>query len=271
MSFCRVDGVNIFYQVHGRGVPLVFLHGLGSSTEDWWLQIDFFSQNYQVITIDSRGHGRSDKPNQTYDIACTAREVVAVLDKLGLTQAHVVGFSMGGMTAFQLASDQPQRLLSLTIVNSAPAMNIDNWRQKLQFWQRRWLVRLLGMPIVARAIGKRLFPLNEQAHLYQRFVNALQKLPRYAYLQALRSLEGWTVEAQLSRLTMPALVISGDDDYTPVALKRGYSQSMPNAKLVVIKNSRHATPIDQPLAFNLALEGFLSAQNQCFTQLSSVK
>ncbi|NJN45685.1 MAG: alpha/beta fold hydrolase, partial [Candidatus Competibacteraceae bacterium] len=118
----RSGDIELYYEITGQGHPLLFIHGLGSCTEDWEQQVAFFAQRFLVITFDVRGHGRSDKPPDPYSIPLFARDTVGLLDVLGIASAHVVGLSLGGMIAFQLAVDVPRRVDSLVIVNSGPAV-----------------------------------------------------------------------------------------------------------------------------------------------------
>jgi len=125
MHLIDCDGVNLYYEEQGSGPPLLFIHGLGSSARDWDQQIpEFSSRGYRVIAFDLRGHGQSDKPPGPYTLPLFAADTAALLERLGVdpaNPAHVVGVSLGGGVAFQLAIDRPALVKTLTIVNSAPA------------------------------------------------------------------------------------------------------------------------------------------------------
>src|SRR5690349_3136704 len=115
MSTIRTpDGVNISYDTFGSGDPVVLVHGLGSYVGDWQAQIDALSREFQVVAIDLRGHGESDKPAGPYSVALFASDVAAVIGGLRLGPSHVVGLSLGGAVAFQLAVDRPDVVRSLT-------------------------------------------------------------------------------------------------------------------------------------------------------------
>lgn len=120
MSYFEHDGCQLHYEDYGRGMPVVLVHGLGSSIRDWEYQIPALAGRYRVVALDVRGHGRSDKPRERYSIATFSEDLVALIDHLGLVDVHLVGISMGGMIGFQLAVDHPELLRSLTIVNSGP-------------------------------------------------------------------------------------------------------------------------------------------------------
>jgi 3-oxoadipate enol-lactonase len=259
MPYCITNGIKLFYRESGQGEPVLLLHGLGSCGEDWQDQIDAFSRDYRVITVDTRGHGRSDKPQGPYNMPTYASDVINLLDHLGIDRCHLVGFSMGGMIAFQIAADAPQRLRSLTIVNSAPAVPYNTLAEKMEFCLRIVTIRLFGMKLLARIIGRRLFPEAQQKPLYQRFISRMQGNPKATYIEVIKSLIGWDVSSSLAKLKMPVLVVSADNDYTPVSLKSEYTNKISTANLVVINNSRHATPIDQPQQLNKEVFQFLES------------
>lgn len=258
MSYFDNDGCQLHYEEYGHGAPVLLIHGLGSSTRDWEYQIPELAAHYRVIALDVRGHGRSDKPRERYRIADFADDVVALLDHLGLEQVHLVGISMGGMIGFQVGVDHPQRLKSLTIVNSGPEVKPKTPRDYLEIAKRWTLSRLLSLDAIAKALGKLLFPKPEQAELRRKIEERWPQNDKRAYLASLDAIIGWGVRERLSRITCPTLVISADRDYTPVAQKQAYVNELPNARLLVIDDSRHATPLDQPQRFNSSLLAFLS-------------
>jgi 3-oxoadipate enol-lactonase len=259
MPYCSTNGINLFYQDQGKGAPLLFLHGLGSSSEDWKMQIEAFAKDYRVIAIDVRGHGRSDKPEGPYNIPLYASDIRNLLDTLAIERFHLVGFSMGGMISFQLAVNMPARIKSLIIVNSAPAVPYNTLKEKLEIFLRLATIHTLGMNMLAKLIGKRLFPESQQKVLYQQFIERMKYNPKHTYIQVLKSILGWDVRPELSDLQMPVLIISADNDYTPVSYKQEYQQLISNSSLVVIEDSRHATPNDQPEKLNQEVFHFLSS------------
>lgn len=259
MAYFEHEGCNLHYEEYGHGTPLLLVHGLGSSTQDWEMQIPALSARYRVIVPDVRGHGRSDRPRERYSIAGFSADLIALIEHLNLGAVHLVGLSMGGMIAFQLAVDQPQLLKSLCIVNSAPEVKR---RSRNDYWQwfKRWsLMHVLSMGTIGKALGAKLFPKPEQASLRQKIAARWAKNDKHAYLASFNAIVDWGVQERLYKVSCPTLVISADRDYTPVALKETYVKLLPDARLVVIADSRHATPLDQPERFNQTLLEFLTA------------
>jgi pimeloyl-ACP methyl ester carboxylesterase len=242
--------------------PVLLVHGLGSSTLDWEYQIPVLSNQYRVISLDVRGHGRSDKPDEKYSIAGFAEDVAALIEHLALPPVHLVGISMGGMIGFQVGVDYPQLLKSLTIVNSGPEVKVKRPKDVLIVAQRWAFSRLLSLETIGKGLGKKLFPKPEQVELRLKIERRWPMNDKRAYLASLDAIIGWGVRERLARITCPTLVVTADHDYTPVAAKQAYVDELPNARLLVIEDSRHASPMDQPAFFNTQLLAFLTEVDQ---------
>jgi 3-oxoadipate enol-lactonase len=252
-----IGNLAINYDVAGDGPALLFLHGLGSSGEDWAPQVAAFRDNYQCITLDLRGHGRSAKPPGPYSMALFADDVAGLLDFLRVPSANLIGLSLGGMIAFQMAVDYPPRVHSMVIINSGPAVVPNTFKEKMAVWQRQYMFRLLSMKRIGRIIGTRLFPDADQADMRAHFVARWSENDKKAYLAATQAIIGWSVLDQIPTITMPTLVIAADQDYTPVSAKEAYVSQMPNARLVVVPQARHAVNFAQPEKVNPLIAAFL--------------
>ncbi|WP_426748757.1 alpha/beta hydrolase [Myxococcus faecalis] len=257
MSTLQLADSSLHYEESGHGIPVLLLHGLGSSGADWELVTPRLSGNYRLLVPDARGHGTSGKPPGTYGVPLFARDVAALCDALGLKKVHVVGLSMGGMMGFQLAVDRPDLVRSLVIVNSGPELVARTLRRKFEFALRLTLLRLLGPAGLARVLAPKLFPKPEQESLRQRAIAAFSANAPDAYLRATRGLVGWSVMSRLKDITCPVLVVHSERDYTPLASKQAYVELLPDARLTVLADSGHAAPLDQPEALCDAVEVFL--------------
>lgn len=258
MPTISCNGIDLYYEVNGKGQPLLFIHGLGSSTRDWEFQVPEFSKSYQVITFDLRGQGKSGKPAGPYSIPLLASDAAALMKALGLQSAHVVGISLGGGVAIQLALNAPELVKTLVVVNSGPAMAASPADARKEIEGRVALVQQYGMRAMGEVLGPRLLPKPEHATLRQTFVDRWAENDPRAYIDTLLALADWNVLDEIKSIRCPTLVIAADQDYTPVALKEAYIRLMPDARLVVIPDSRHATPIEQPEQFNEVLKQFLA-------------
>lgn len=258
MPYFDHDDCQLHYEEYGAGAPLVLVHGLGSSTLDWEYQTPELSKHYRVISLDVRGHGRSDKPREAYSISGFAEDVAALIEHLHLPPVHLVGISMGGMIGFQVGVDYPHLLKSLTIVNSGPEVKVKTPKDALMVAQRWTFSRLLSLEVIGKKLGGLLFPKPEQVELRLKIERRWPMNDKRAYLASLDAIIGWGVRERLARITCPTLVVTADHDYTPVASKQAYVDELPNARLLVVEDSRHATPMDQPEFFNAQLLAFLA-------------
>ena len=258
MPTIHVNDIDLFYEVFGEGEPLLLIHGLGSSSRDWELQLDFFAQKYQVILVDVRGHGRSGKPPGPYSIPLFAEDIKKLLQALQLGQAHILGISLGGMIAFQLGISHPEVVKSLIIVNSTPELIARTLKDHLGIWQRLLIVRFLGMRKMGEVLGNRFFPDPEQAELREIFIERWAENDKPAYTEAMKAVIGWSVTDRLGEIRCPTLVLGSDGDYFPAAEKENYVKQIPGAELLVIENSRHALPAEKPAEFNSAVKAFLT-------------
>lgn len=252
-------GVPIHYESSGAGTPVLLLHGLGSSTEDWAFQVPAFSARHQTITMDVRGHGRSGKPPGPYRIGDFAADAAAALEAAAPSApAHLVGISMGGMVALQIAVDRPELARSLVIVNSGPEVRGATLKQRLLLLQRRVLARVLSQRTLGRAIAGRLFPRPEQAPLRTAMEERWARNEKAAYIASVEAILRWSVADRLPGIRQRTLVISGDRDYTPVDAKRAWAARMRDARVAVLADSGHGSPLDQPEAFNRMVLEFLA-------------
>ncbi len=257
MPYIKLNQIQFYYEITGEGEPVLLLHGLGSSTIDWENQVPALAANYQVISMDLRGHGKTDKPVQKYTIPLFTQDVIALLAHLNLKNINVVGLSMGGMIAFQLVVDRPDLVNSVVILNSGPEVKVRTWKDRKMVWQRQFFMKILGLKTFSKILAKRLFPEENQEALREKFYSRWIQNDKKAYYRAFMSFINWGVAEKIHTIQKPLLAIAAENDYTPVSIKEEYVKKIPGAKLVVIKNSRHATPSDQPEKLNEAILDFL--------------
>jgi len=267
MPYCSVDDVQLYYDDVGAGPPLVFVHGLGSSSRDWAEQVDHFADEYRVLRVDLRGHGRSDRGAGPYHMAQFARDLAVLLRRLDATPAHIVGLSMGGMVTLQLGADAPRLVRSLVVANSVADAELQTWHDVWFYLSRRTAVQVLGMRRVGKILARRLFVKPEQEDLRCEFVRRWAQNDKQAYLWSIDAIMGWSVWDRLSSITAPTLLLTVEHDYSPVAEKNRIAAQMPRADLAVIEDARHALPVEKPDAFNAAVATFLEdVSSGCFQQ-----
>jgi len=256
--------IDIYYEITGEGEPLLFIHGLGSGMQNWQMQVPVFSKYYKVVTFDLRGHGRSDKPLEPYNIGMFAADTAGLMKSLGISSAHVVGFSLGGMVGFQLCLDAPDMVKSLVVVNSPVTGYKQSLREGFESWKHFTWVQLTGIGKERQPNGQQLFPKDEdqwQQTLTERFAINNMLAQANSFWAVLKG----NVADDLGLINCPTLVIASDEDYVPVSIKSAYVSRIPGAEIVVIPNSRHAVPIEQSEKFNALLLDFLSKHSYAAT------
>lgn len=259
-----LDRVSIHYDEHvAAGVtpeaaPIVLLHGLGSSSRDWTPQVPVLGARHPLLLVDLPGHGRSS-PGGSTSIDAMAAHVDALLDRLRLAPAHVVGLSLGGCVALALALRAPDRVRSLTLVNAFAHRAPAGVRALGRMLVRLVLLGVAPMSVVGGHVARGLFPRPAQRRLCLDAAAALARTPRGAYLRTMIALARFDARGALGGVRCPTLVIAGDADATvPLHAKRALAAGIPGARLLVLTDSGHATPWDQPDEFNGAVIDFIS-------------
>ncbi len=257
MPTLRIRGHALHFVDEGEGDAVLLLHGLGNSGRDWEFQApDLLAAGFRVIRPDFLGFGQSDSPPDGYGPVAMARDMIGLLDELEIARAHLVGYSMGGAVAYQLALDQPERWYSLAILSSLPCFVPQRLHDHWQFWLRHVLSRVLGMQKMAEMVTQRMFGHRPEL--------AARMLPRYAdndrevYAKVLAALAGWDVRDRLAELSCPVLIMAAENDYFRLEDVEQSVELLPQAELVVVPGTRHGLPMEKPEAVNHALLSFFS-------------
>lgn len=257
MPTARVGDFDMYYEEAGHGPPLVLLHGLGASLEDWEYQVPEFAKKFRVITPDFRGFGRSTRGKTKPSIPLFSRDVCTLLDQLGIQQFDLVGYSMGGATALQLALDQSQRVRRLVIANSVPTFQPRTLRQRLEIIYRIVVMNLLGPTRLAQISAMRMFP-DQPENRAKSIARGIAYNSRSNYIGALRALTSWSALERLGELKMPVLVIAAEHDYFSREDSVMFAHALPKGRLHIVPNTRHGLPIEAPQAFNKSVLKFFA-------------
>jgi len=257
MPIAENRGVRIAWESAGSGDPVLFLHGLGGALEDWEPQVGPFSQRYRVLRLSVRGHGTSDKPAGRYEVEDFTSDAIAVLRAAGVERAHIVGLSMGGMIALQLACDAPGMVRSLVLANTGPEIKAENAKERIGLWQRRFLTRFLSMEKFATILAGRLFPEPGQEAMQAEFRRRWAANDPRAYRESYLALLRWSVARRIHAIREPALVVHSEFDYTTLERKKLWADQLPNARIATIAGGRHAVSMDKSDDFNRVVMGFL--------------
>jgi 3-oxoadipate enol-lactonase len=233
MPTADVNGITVHYEVHGQGRPLLLILGLGSDVSENQRLIADLADRCQVIAFDNRGAGRSDKPDTPYSIELMAEDALGVMDALQVPRAAVLGISLGGRIAMELALRHPQRVERLVLVSTS-ARVIPSWRRR-HLW-----------PILAS------LPLFRSRH----------PQPRYAFLRQLHASDGYDPTPRLLRLGVPTLILHGRSDRTaPLALAEQLHRSIPGSRMTVFRGGHLFFLIRERRGFAEAVAQFLIASS----------
>jgi pimeloyl-ACP methyl ester carboxylesterase len=261
MPYAKNNGVNVYYESHGQGVPVTFLHPFSTNGYIWYFQIFPFAQTNQCVVIDERGHGRSDKPQQGYAIQEMAKDVAAVLDELKIDKTVLVGNSIGGMIAMQFNLDYPARVLGNVIVSSGTGVGQNMPPEAAEAFQKDYqgaFTQLLEGTVSAKTKRER----AEILDLMKAHFLVQSNFPSHVFMAASQDPNGvfnWNVRDQLKNIRKPTLVLAGEEDQgTTVEINKVLSDNIPNAELRVIKDVGHFYQLEKPYEFNQALRQFLN-------------
>jgi 3-oxoadipate enol-lactonase len=267
MPEVRVNGINIYYRVQGRGEPLILIMGLGGECGDWFLQARAFKKYYRVITFDNRGVGKSDKPGEPYTVKTMADDTVGLMDYLGIDKAHILGVSLGGMIAQEVAINYPERVRKLILVSTNAGRDEEGEHSPE-------LLRAMGLKegfsdedIRSVDMGRVMNSLN--AHAFSGGAIKMVAVPFCWMRGKLFGIEGMKgqfeaamTHSTLDRLQMikaPTLVIAGTEDrIIPHSSADVLASRIPGARLVKIEGGSHTLVAEKRSRFNREVLNFLA-------------
>ena len=239
----------------GRGdaTPIIFLHGVGSDKSVWAPQLAHFGQQRRAVAFDYPGYGESDpSPDATGDDFAAA--ILAAMDALAIDRAHVCGLSLGGVIAIALHTAAPRRCASLILADSF-AVHPDG---QAIFDRSDAASRTVGMRGLAEARAGALLGTAATPAMHAEVIDTMSRIDPAAYVIGARAV--WLADQidRASAIRVPTLVLVGDEDsITPPALSEQLVSLIPGATIAVIAGAGHLANLEQPTAFNAAVDTFL--------------
>lgn len=258
-----LNGINLYYEIHGEGEPLVLIAGLTAHSGSWPNQLPEFAKHYQVIMLDNRNSGRSDIDNINYNVKTMAEDVIALLDHLQISSAHILGRSMGGYIAQEIAINHPSYVNKLILSVSIPVSSISKnllfdhflnlkdpsfdqrlfWKE-LIFWENSPLL-LKDAETLEEAVTGCLA--NPYMQSYEGFKNQI------------RAIQEHNSEDRLQLIKSPTLVVTGEQDLlTPPKETQALANKISNARWECLPKAGHAVHDDQAKLFNELVLEFLN-------------
>jgi pimeloyl-ACP methyl ester carboxylesterase len=241
-TYVQVNGIRMYVESHGEGIPVVLLHGGLETCQMWSPVIPSFSMNYRAITPDSRGHGRTDNPSGKFSYPLMAGDIVRLIQALGLEKPFVVGYSDGGQTALKMAMTHPGLARGYLIGGVFNAITTE-WRQMMQGF--------LGFEGSGIVNFERVIQTNAE------FVRSLQEKhdvfhePGYWKSLLTQASQAWwephiNTQADFAKITDPVLFWCGDRDvFCPPRQSLEMYRMVNKAELAVIPNADHFTMAGQ--------------------------
>jgi 3-oxoadipate enol-lactonase/4-carboxymuconolactone decarboxylase len=225
---------------------------LGSTLSMWDPQVEALTERFCVVRYDARGHGASPVPAGPYSLDDLADDLLALLDRLGVERAHLVGLSLGAMTAMRLAARAPSRVDRLALLcTSAGFPTSSPWAE------RAATVRAEGTAAIAEAVVDRWFtPRLREAEpaLVERMRAMVAAIPAEGYASCCGAIERMDLRDDLARISAPTLALAGaDDPATPPEHLATIAAGIPGARLLVLPQAAHLANLEQPAAVNAAL------------------
>ena len=257
MPMFRDHGLQLHYLVRGSGEPVLLIHGIGSSGADWAFQVPPLEARFRVILPDLPGCGHSAPARDSYSVPLLASSLWALLDELRASKPNIVGFSLGGAVALEMALQRPESVPRLILINSLASYRLDHLRKWLEAKVPPVLVRVLGMRIVARLVAARVFPNPWQRQMRERATSVIGAVPAGCYLGLAKALERWSAGDRLKRLRSRLLIVAAEHDYTPLVEKQNLAAQL-GAPILVVRGSRHGTPFDSIKLTNAGLLAHLT-------------
>jgi 3-oxoadipate enol-lactonase len=261
MPTIDANGQTLYYEVHGEGEPLLCVMGLSADTLAWALQVPAFAASHRTVIFDNRDVGQSSMANGPYEIADMAGDALALADALELDSFHLLGVSMGGAIAQEIALAAPERVRTLTLAVTFPAGGA--WARKLsEVWGER--VRKLSQEervdeLMLLNFSERFFEDQGMATWVRNMMLANpHPQPAEAFTRQLEACGRHDAREGLRALDLPTHVIGSDYDMlVPIWKSRELAELIPGAKLTVLPAAPHGANVERAEEFNKAVLDFI--------------
>ena len=260
MPFTISNGTRIYWEEAGSGDPLLLIMGLGYTHEMWHRTLPVLTPHYRTIVFDNRGVGRSDVPEGAYPIAQMAADAVAVLDTAGVERAHVLGVSMGGMIAQELAIDYPQRvrrlILGCTACGGPHAVGAAPKVLEVLMARARMTAEEGARAMIPYIYDKS----TPRERIDEDLAIRLRTFPEaQGYMGQVQGIMAWSCYERLDRIQSPTLIIHGEtDELVPPENARVLASKIAGSRLVMLPHASHIFVTDQPEASHRAMVEFLA-------------
>jgi 3-oxoadipate enol-lactonase len=252
MPHLHANGINLYYEEHGSGEPLLLIMGFTVSSIGWRWNIPAFARDFRTIAFDNRGVGQSDKPDAPYSMAMFADDTASVLDRLGIDQAHIFGISMGGMIAQEFALRYPRRVKTLTLGcthcgGSQAVLSKDPDVLNLLADIESADVQQAAVVMTKVAVTPWFIQKHMDVLLQLNQLSLEHPTPKHGMVRQMQAVQGHDTYERLPQISVPTLVITGKEDgLVPPENSVTLAQRIPNADLAILANASHLFNIELP-------------------------
>lgn len=258
-SIVTSQGV-VHYEAYGRGKPVVLLHGWLGSWGTWLGTMEALASQYRAYALDFWGFGESDKRRESYEVSDFVALVDQFMERLGIQNAPVIGHSMGGTVALNLALDRPQRVQKVAVVGSPVDGRSLNIFLKLS--GAPWIAFLVWNSPALLRLGIKLFApwiAGSYNEWYQLLMQDLSKMTLESFLWSINSLHHTDLRPRLGTLRMQSLGVYGRGDNIVNPQQSELFKRIANSRVEMLDGSRHFPMLDEPEKFNPILLSFLAS------------
>ncbi len=257
MPTARVNGIEVRYTVTGKGPWVTLSHSLACNLEMWDEEVRRLSSRFTVLAYDSRGHGATSAPAIGYTLDMIADDIKGLFDHLGIERSHWIGLSMGGVFGLAATLKYPNILSSMVLADTSSRLSDEGIAA---FRDRVAMVRAGGMEVMVDPTLRRWFKDSfraTQPALMARVAGWIRTTPVDGYIGTSAAIPTIDVTHRLGEITIPCLALVGADDIAmPPVMAQTLARHLPHSKLAVIPDAGHLSNLEQPDAFNAALESF---------------
>jgi len=262
------DGVKLFYEVTGSGKDLVFVHEFGGDYRSWEPQVRHFARRYRCITFNARGWPPSDIPKDvsSYSQMRAVKDILCVMDAVDSKKAHVAGLSMGGFASLHLGLNYPERTLSICVAGCGYGAELEKRDQFRQENENSAAVLFeQGMEAFVEKYAKGPTRVQFETKDPRGFLEFKEMFKEHSALGSGNTQLGvqrerpslYDLKDQFEKMTVPTLIVNGDEDWPCLLPGLLMKQSIPGAALVVLPNIGHTINLEAPDAFNRELGDFI--------------
>ncbi|MBB3176973.1 alpha/beta fold hydrolase [Variovorax sp. Sphag1AA] len=257
----RIPGTpSLAVDLAGAGPLALFMHGIGGNRTNWREQLPAFAPHFSCVALDARGYGGSDDYEDALAFDDFVNDVLRVLDHFSVERAHLVGLSMGGRIAMRTALLHPDRIATLTLLDTHEGFEAFSPEQRQAFVDSRRAPLLAGKEPsdIADAVARSLVgPKATQAQL-QQLIDSIAALHKESYIKSLQATVDQVVLGDISQIRAPAhFVVGADDRLTPVAMHHEMAAKLGGAPVTVLPDAGHLSNIENAPAFNEAALAWL--------------